>query len=33
MKATTSESRLEGRYQKFREMGRLGRDFGVDAAY
>jgi acetyl-CoA carboxylase carboxyl transferase subunit alpha len=33
VKATTSDSRLESRYQKFREMGRLGRDFAVDAAY
>jgi len=33
VKAMTSESLLEGRYQKFREMGRLGRDFAVDAAY
>jgi acetyl-CoA carboxylase carboxyl transferase subunit alpha len=31
--ATTSDSRLERRYQKFREMGRLGRDFAADAAY
>jgi acetyl-CoA carboxylase carboxyl transferase subunit alpha len=33
VRAMTSDSRLEGRYQKFREMGRLGRDFGADAAY
>jgi len=33
VKAMTSESLLEGRYQKFREMGRLGRDFAVDVAY
>ena len=26
-------ARLESRYQKFREMGRLGRDFAADAAY
>jgi acetyl-CoA carboxylase carboxyl transferase subunit alpha len=31
--ATTSDSRLERRYQKFREMGRFGRDFAADAAY
>jgi acetyl-CoA carboxylase carboxyl transferase subunit alpha len=33
VKAMTSDRRLEGRYQKFREMGRLGRDFAADAAY
>jgi acetyl-CoA carboxylase carboxyl transferase subunit alpha len=33
MMATTSDSRLERRYQKFREMGRFGRDFAADAAY
>ena len=31
--ATTSDSRLQRRHQKFREMGRLGRDFAADAAY
>jgi acetyl-CoA carboxylase carboxyl transferase subunit alpha len=33
VQAMTSDRRLEGRYQKFREMGRLGRDFAADAAY
>jgi acetyl-CoA carboxylase carboxyl transferase subunit alpha len=33
VRAMTSDSRLDGRYQKFREMGRLGRDFAADAAY
>jgi len=33
VRTTTSQARLDGRYQKFREMGRLDRDFGVDAAY
>jgi acetyl-CoA carboxylase carboxyl transferase subunit alpha len=33
VRAMTSAARLEGRYQKFREMGRQGRDFAADAAY
>jgi acetyl-CoA carboxylase carboxyl transferase subunit alpha len=33
VRSMTSQARLDGRYQKFREMGRLDRDFGVDAAY
>ncbi len=33
VRSMTSQVRLDGRYQKFREMGRLDRDFGVDAAY
>jgi acetyl-CoA carboxylase carboxyl transferase subunit alpha len=33
VKAMPSDGRLERRYRKFREMGRLGRDFAVDAAY
>ncbi len=32
LKAASSEVRLEARYQKFRQMGRLGRDFGSDLA-
>jgi acetyl-CoA carboxylase carboxyl transferase subunit alpha len=33
VKAMTDDGRLENRYRKFREMGRLGRDFAADAAY
>jgi acetyl-CoA carboxylase carboxyl transferase subunit alpha len=33
VKAMTDDGRLESRYKKFREMGRLGRDFAADAAY
>ncbi len=33
VKAMPDDGRLESRYQKFREMGRLGRDFAADAAY
>jgi acetyl-CoA carboxylase carboxyl transferase subunit alpha len=32
LNAASSEGRLEARYQKFRQMGRQGRDFGADLA-